>query len=111
MEILKWLELYPIVKDFRILEYKTFNFGFFIKIKVILVDNSELYIREYSDIKERNYSYHWQDEYGELKIRWDNAPYHPESITYPHHKHIGQKIESSNEIIIKEVLEVINTML
>lgn len=26
---------------------------------------------------------------GERVFRYDNAPHHPEVITYPHHKHIG----------------------
>jgi len=24
-------------------------------------------------------------------FRYDNAPHHPEIVTHPHHKHIGQK--------------------
>jgi len=26
---------------------------------------------------------------GQRVFRYDNAPHHPELITYPHHKHIG----------------------
>ena len=35
------------------------------------------------------YSFHWQDEAGQLLKRWDNASHHPELSTQPHHVHDG----------------------
>ena len=35
------------------------------------------------------YSFHWQDEAGQLLKRWDNAAHHPELSTHPHHVHDG----------------------
>lgn len=35
------------------------------------------------------YSFHWQDEQGQLYRRWDNAAHHPEVATHPHHVHKG----------------------
>lgn len=57
--ILKSLESSIVVKTFELQDYKTFQGGFYLKIKVMLKNNSILFIREYSDISERNYSYHW----------------------------------------------------
>lgn len=37
------------------------------------------------------YSFHWQKATGELRIRWDNAPHHPEVHTHPHHVHDGSE--------------------
>src|SRR4030042_4082576 len=92
MIILKFLEKNKIVKDYIINDFKSFSNGFYFNIKVILIDNSELYIKEYSDKNERNYSYHWQNKDGKIIVRRDNSPYHKEIKTYPHHKHIKDQI-------------------
>lgn len=107
MEILKWLENSPAVKKYTIQEYKTFPDGFYIKIKIILINETELFTREYSDLNERNYSYHWQDKKGNLIIRWDNAPHHPELFNAPHHKHFSEKMEPSEEVTLLDILKII----
>ncbi len=38
------------------------------------------------------YSFHWQDEVGIVKRRWDNAPHHLHLSNAPHHLHIGSEI-------------------
>ncbi len=58
MEIIKSLKECDFVEDFSITQHKIFIGGFFLKIKDCLKDQSELYISEYSDATERNYSYH-----------------------------------------------------
>jgi hypothetical protein len=102
--ILKSLESSKAVKDYELLEYKTFSGGFYIKIKVNIKDGSLLYIREYSDINERNYSYHWQKKNGILITRWDNSPHHKKVHTFPHHKHTGKKIYPVGEVTLLDIL-------
>jgi hypothetical protein len=55
------------------------------------------------------YSYHWQDEKGNLKKRWDNAAHHPEVKTYPHHVHEGKedKVKAHGPMSIKKVLSAV----
>jgi hypothetical protein len=77
MEILKWLESASIVLSSSILNYKTFKNGFYIKIEVMIKNETILFIKEYSDQYARNYSYHWQDLNGNMIIRRDNSPFHP----------------------------------
>ena len=60
--------------------------------------------REYVDEADRKYSFHWQATDGELIIRWDNAPHHPELSTHPDHKHIGETVEMAGEVSLDEVL-------
>ena len=36
------------------------------------------------------YSFHWQDQHGNLIKRWDNAPHYPDLDGFPHHIHIGE---------------------
>ncbi len=79
--MLKTLELLKskLIKGYDILDFKQGEDFYFLKIKAVLIDNSVLHVREYASEREYLYSYHWQDEKGSLRIRWDNSP---------HHKHI-----------------------
>ena len=113
MEILDCLKKFKVVKDFDVLDFKLFEGGFYVKIKVVLEDNSVLFIREYVDEEERNYSYHWQDSENNLILRWDNAPHHKNLTTYPHHKHykdgrIEESFETTCERILSEISKLLN---
>jgi len=105
LEIIKSLEKSYIIKKYDVLVFEMFEGGFYIKIKAWLINDSELYIREYSDPDERNYSYHWQDLNGQLFMRWDNAGHHRQIETYPHHLHHNNEILPSYHISCKEILK------
>jgi hypothetical protein len=64
METLRLIEKCDFIKDYDILEYYTIGSDSYIKIKAILKDNSELYIREYFTENSIDYSYHWQTSNG-----------------------------------------------
>ncbi len=83
-----------------------------IKAKIILFDGTILWIREFwISNKIEKYSYYWLRPDESVIIGWDNAPHHKEITTFPHHKHSGNKVESSNQTKLKEVLEFIREML
>lgn len=106
--MLKTLELLKnkLVEGYEILDFKQGEDFYYLKLKAVLIDRSELHIREYVSDKEYLYSYHWQDENGSLRIRWDNSPHHKHIKTFPHHKHTP-KIEESKEVSLEDVLGVI----
>lgn len=105
MEIIKCIENSGIINKYDILVFEMFEGGFYIKIRALLIDNSELYVREYSDVNERDYSYHWQDGKGRLVMRWDNAGHHRDIETHPHHVHHANNILPSYHISCKEILK------
>ncbi len=107
MEILKLLDESPVVAHYDVLKFKVWQNGVYFKIKVFLVDGSVLFVREYMDETERNYSYHWQDADANLIIRWDNAPHHRDLPMFPHHKHIGAKVFPSRELDAAVILRAI----
>ena len=74
---------------------------------MILSDNSILYVREYVDETERDYSFHWQTADNELIIRWDNAFHYEHLKTYPNHKHVSGEVLESYELSLADVLEYI----
>lgn len=107
MEILKSLEDSAVVESYEVLDFKSFEGGWYYKIKAALKDESVLHAREYADEEERNYAYHWQNKDHQLRIRWDNAPHHDAIPTHPHHKHTGDDVQRSDAITFEEVLEYI----
>jgi len=107
MDMLRYLENSRIVKYFNIIDFRRWDKGQYLNIKIEFIDKSVLFVKEYQDEMERNYSFHWQDENNKLKIRWDNSPHYPEQISFPHHKHLPDRLAESREITLKEVLGVI----
>lgn len=105
-KVLRLLDECKIIKQYTILDSKVGSRFYYIKIEVIFVDNSKLFIREFVSSNEYVYSYHWQDENGNLIIRWDNAPHHKHIKTYPHHKHTP-KVAESYETSLEDVLRAI----
>lgn len=61
-------------------------------------------------IKQR-YNYHYQNSADELIFRYDNAPHHPHIPTYPHHKHVGSKVEPALPPDFNEVLHEIERII
>jgi hypothetical protein len=61
-------------------------------------------------LKER-YVYHYQNANGELIFRYDNAPHHPTVVTFPHHKHVGMKVEPASAPDLSEVLKEIELLI
>lgn len=43
------------------------------------------------------YNYHFMNNTNDLIFRYDNAEYHPEISTFPHHKHISDTVISASE--------------
>jgi len=63
------------------------------------------------------YAYHYQDALDQMVFRYDNAPHHPEILTFPHHKHVAdvrpksESIESATAPHLGEVLREIDRSL
>ena len=70
-------------------------------IRLHLADNSLLEISEALVVEAGaltwlSYRYHWQASAGNVILRYDNAPHHPELETFPHHKHLGSRLLALN---------------
>jgi len=83
-----------------------------LKAKLRLFDGSILWVREVwiKGIMVA-YSYYWLRPDETVIIGWDNAPHHESVRTFPHHKHIGERIEESQERKMEEVLSFIKHFL
>ncbi len=64
-----------------------------LRLKATLKDGGFMELFEYVTesngvIQTAKYSFHWQNEVGKLKKRWDNAPHFPNLPNPPHHVHL-----------------------
>ena len=111
LKTLKLLRDNPLIRDFEIVDFKSGEDFYYLKIKAEISNATTLFIREYISKTEYNYSYHWQNIEGNLLMRWDNSPHH-KGKTFPHHKHLADgKIVESYEINLEKVLGVIQKLI
>jgi hypothetical protein len=91
---------------------KVNNFLGIIEGKIIIEDKT-LDILEVIKITDQQlsktkYKYHFQDSDNSLIFRYDNAPHHKEIETFPHHKHLPEKVTACNEPNLLQILSAIN---
>ncbi len=81
-----------IISDFEVITYEIDENQKRLHVKLYLIDNSLLIVKDYkfSD-NTRKYSYHWMEQNGDLRLRWDNAPHWKKISTFPHHKHVERE--------------------
>ena len=106
-KIIKYLKKTPTVSEIKVIELIEEDTVKILKLKVKLKDNSHLFITEVHTVNHQKYSYHWQDETGNLLIRWDNSPHWKNIKTFPHHKHIGSEVLPATRATIEDVLKEI----
>ena len=98
-----------IVMDIEILDEFITSVSGYLECRLLLIDNSILYISEYftisgDAIKREKYSYHHQNN-NVLLVRWDNAPHHKELPLFPYHVHRKNGVFESKEMSVDDVLK------
>lgn len=87
----------------------------FIRGVVEFSDGSQLHYRELVDMRQPMrlvmYAYHYQDARNNLVFRYDNTAHHMQVQTFPHHKHSGKIILSSQPPSLETVLAEIETVI
>lgn len=71
---------------------------------------TEKIVIEDSRVKKQSYRYQYVQA-GKTIFRYDNADHHPNLPNHPHHKHVGQKIISTIEPSLSQVLDEIRDLL
>lgn len=85
----------------------------YVKGSIIFIDSSVLEIAIFAaEISNTviidKYRFHYMDNKGEMIFRYDNAPHHPETLSYPHHKHIKDLVIPTHFPNLKEILNEIS---
>jgi len=89
-----------VVSDFR-----KSDAAFYLNLKIVFLNNTVLYVKEYTDSTHRKYSFQWQYLSGNRIARWDNAPHYPNLPTFPHHVHLANgDVVESHDISLEEIM-------
>jgi hypothetical protein len=81
-----------------------------LKGKIVFLDSSILFFREYLDLRysldKKTYAFHYQNQLGDLRFRYDNAIHQP-ALAFIDHKHFGHEIIAADVPELEDVLEEI----
>ena len=70
-----------------------------------LLELNEAVVIKNGQIDYLSYRYHLQDKQNNLVFRYDNAPHFPDLENFPHHKHLPDKVDSTEKISIVEAIK------
>src|SRR3972149_4983587 len=107
LQIEKILREFPAIRS-RVLTQKVYNhFQGYISGKIIFENGHSLEFAEVVDTEQTikvKYRYQYMDAKQSLIFRYDNAPHHKEIKTFPHHRHIADKVTDSQEPDLHSIL-------
>jgi len=88
----------------------------YLKGQVVFIDFSTLeiaiFVLESGDtLSIDKYRFQFMNKRGHFVFRYDNAPHHPEIETFPHHKHLSEKIIPSIMPSFKDILNEISAII
>ena len=110
-ELKKTIEKLPCVLSDKVVIDNRGDVVLFLKGEIIFTDQSEFHFKEYfiavPEFEKLAYSYHYQDKEKNMIFRYDNAEHHQGVDTFPHHKHVDNRIISSSEMTLTNVLGII----
>jgi hypothetical protein len=102
-DIIKDIERFELLQEYQISK---------LKAKLRLFNGSILWVREiWIRGKLEIYSYYWLRPDETVITGWDNAPHHREIDTFPHHRHMKNRIYPSMEKDLRSVLKFIKDFL
>ena len=74
-----------------------------------LLSISEALIAIDNQVMAIDYRYHFQDEQNNLIFRYDNTPHFPDLPSFPHHKHLPNRVISCQQpnitLVMQDVME------
>lgn len=83
----------------------------YIKGEITFNGGYELHIAEYvvtePEFKRLKYRFHLQTPDGQMIVRWDNFPHHPEVKSHPDHVHVEGKVKAAPPMDIPQVLDAV----
>ena len=70
-----------------------------------VLELNEAIIGKKNQIMHIGYRYHFQDRNNSVVFRYDNTPHFQELDTYPHHKHLSERVIAVERPTIIDVIE------
>ena len=73
--------------------------------RIVFYNGDILEFTESTTPERIRYRYHYMNVNGILIFRYDNVPHYPGISTFPHHKHLPNKIVESEHVNLRQVVE------
>ena len=70
-----------------------------------LLQINEALVAEDDQLLWLDYRYHCQDAKNRLIFRYDSTPHFPDLDTFPHHKHLSDRVEAASKPTVLEAIE------
>jgi hypothetical protein len=80
------------------------------KVSYLLAVSEILFVQD-DRITYLDYRYHFQDGQNRLIFRYDNTPHFPDLPSFPHHKHLSDRVIACQKPALTEVLQEIQEAL
>ena len=61
------------------------------------IEDTESAVKSLENMTYLGYRYHFQDDQNKLVFRYDNTPHFSKLDSFPHHKHLADKVISSKK--------------
>ncbi len=106
-DIEKSIQAFPNIRSYAIRKKVYNRRQGYIGASILFEDGCRLDFIEVKDVEQVGkikYRYQYMDKQLALIFRYDNAPHHKNSSTFPHHKHIPGEIQESSEPILYDIL-------
>jgi len=101
-EILKIHKYFIISYDVK--KFHQVENSYALVVDFVLLKNHRLFAKDYLFIDgTRKYSYHFQDDQGNMIFRYDNAPHWIDMVTFPYHKHLPTQVIESKPMNLEKV--------
>ena len=80
-------------------------------MRLLILDFSLAFteVKEIGSPSKIKYRYHYMTKAKKLIFRYDNAKHYPNLSTFPHHKHLPNKVIESEALTIEDVLDEIQS--
>jgi len=75
-----------------------------------LLELNEAIVVESGYIRHLGYRYHFQNRQNHLVFRYDNTSHFPELKSFPHHKHLPDKVVDIEETSILKIIEEVKLL-
>ncbi len=69
-----------------------------------LLEINEAIMVEMQKLSFLSYRYHYQNKQNQLIFRYDNTPHFPDLTTFPHHKHLKNKVIAAEKPDLTDVI-------
>lgn len=95
-----------LIVSYEVKKFQNLENSYALVVDFVLLENHRLFAKDYLfNDGVRKYSYHFQDDKGNLIFRYDNAPHWIDLENFPYHKHLPTEVIKSKPMNLEKVFD------